>query len=302
MINDKAKAMVLGSFAGDALSLGVHWIYNTRVIDKKWGRVEKYLKPEKPTYHPTKDLGEFTHYGDQALVLLRSISENKGFDLEHFAKAWQSLFASYTGYLDEATKGTLENISAGKAWASAGSPSIELAGAARVAPIVYCFRNDLDKLIASARAQTAFTHNTEPVIESAEFFGRLVFKVLGGEAPTSAIRSTMAEGFQKEPFERWIEDGLDSVGVDTRQAILDFGQMCDVEGAFPSVIHLIGKYENNLREGLIENVMAGGDSAGRGLLAGMILGAHLGIEAIPEAWLKDLKTYQEVMELLDTMD
>jgi len=40
------------------------------------------------------------------------------------------------------------------------------------------------------------------------------------------------------------------------------------------VIHLIAKYENNLQDALIENVMTEGDSAGRGLLVGMILGAH----------------------------
>ncbi len=67
-MNDKAKAMVLASFAADALALGVHWIYNTNVIDKKWGRVEDYIKPQRPTFHPTKELGEFTHYGDQTLV------------------------------------------------------------------------------------------------------------------------------------------------------------------------------------------------------------------------------------------
>ncbi|MGA2940205.1 MAG: ADP-ribosylglycohydrolase family protein, partial [Syntrophobacteraceae bacterium] len=41
----------------------------------------------------------------------------------------------------------------------------------------------------------------------------------------------------------------------------------------------------NLREALVENVMAGGDSAARGLVVGMILGAHLGFEAIPSEWL-----------------
>ena len=75
-MSDNAKAMVLASFAADALSLGVHWIYNTNVIDKKWGRVENYFKPERSTFHPTKDLGEFTHYGDQTLVLLKSVAEN----------------------------------------------------------------------------------------------------------------------------------------------------------------------------------------------------------------------------------
>ena len=109
-MNDKAKAMVLASFAADALALGVHWIYNTNVIDKKWGRVENFIQPERPTYHPTKDLGEFTHYGDQMLVLLKSIAEHSGFDLKKFAADWQRFFDSYDGYFDKATKATLENF------------------------------------------------------------------------------------------------------------------------------------------------------------------------------------------------
>jgi ADP-ribosylglycohydrolase len=300
-MNDRGKAMVLASFAGDALALGVHWIYNTRVIDKKWGRVERYVKPERPTYHPTKDLGEFTHYGDQTLVLMKSIVEAGGFDLDRFAEDWQALFNTYDGYVDQATKGTIQNISYGKEWVSAGSGSLDLAGAARIAPLVYRYRNDLEELIAGARAQTAFTHNTDPVVGSADFFGRVAFKTLSGEPPASAIRSTIAEGFQKESCKTWTRQGLESVTGDTRQVILDFGQMCEVEAAFPSVIHLIVKYENNLRDALIENVMAGGDSAGRGLLVGMVLGAHLGMDAIPEAWLSEMKAYPEIMSLLSKM-
>src|SRR5210317_1846676 len=126
-MNDKAPAMVLGSFAADALSLGVHWVYNTNVIDKKWGRVENYIKPERPTYHPTKDLGEFTHYGDQAMVLLESVADNSGFSLSHFAKSWQDFFKSYDGYFDSATKATLDSLAAGKDIAEAGSGSDDLA-------------------------------------------------------------------------------------------------------------------------------------------------------------------------------
>lgn len=301
-MNDKAKGMVIGSFVGDALALGVHWIYNTRVIDKKWGRVETYIKPERPTYHPTKDMGEFTHYGDQTLVLLRSIVAAGGFDLDHFARDWQDFFACYDGYFDEATKGTLANLSSGKDIKSSGFPSLDLAGAARIAPVVYCYRNDLKNLIAGARAQTAFTHNTDPVAASAEYFARVAFKVLGGETPLSAIHAVMDQGFHEEPFSRWVRKGLESINKETREAIMDFGQMCEVEAAFPSVIHLIAKYENDFREALIENVMAGGDSAGRGLLVGMILGAQLGMDAIPREWLKDLKAYVEIMELVDSIN
>ena len=301
-MNNNAKAMVLATFVADALSLGVHWIYNTNIIDKKWGRVEGYIKPERPTYHPTKDIGELTHYGDQTLVLLKSIAGNADFDLNRFASLWQDFFKSYEGYFDGATKATLENISAGKGPADAGSDSDDLAGAARISPLAYRYRNDLNNLITAARAQTVFTHNHQTVVETAEYFARVVWMVLHGDAPTIAIRQVLEEGFNRDPYATWVTDGLDSADSDTRQTMLDFGQMCEVEAAFPCVVHLIAKYENNLREGLIENAMAGGDSAGRGLIVGGILGAHLGIDAIPQNWIDELKAHQEIVDLMEKID
>ena len=300
-MNDKARAMVLASFVGDALSLGVHWIYNTNVIDKKWGQVEFYIKPERPTYHPTKDLGDFTHFGDQTLVLLQSIAGNASYNLAHFARAWQDFFDSYDGYFDGATKATLENIASGKDITGTGSGSDDLAGAARIAPLVYLYQQDQEKLIKAVRSQTAFTHNHPEVIECADFFARVTLRVLNGTAPVAAIKAVLADGFSRGPIGQWISEGLDSVEIDTRQAMKDFGQMCEVEVALPCTIHLIGKYENDLRRGLIENAMAGGDSAARGLVAGMVLGAHLGLEAIPERWLSELKAYDRIVESLGKM-
>jgi ADP-ribosylglycohydrolase len=301
-MSDNAKAMVLASFAADALSLGVHWIYNTNVIDKKWGRVEDYIKPERPTFHPTKDFGEFTHYGDQTLALLKSVAENSGFDPYKFAENWQQLFKSYEGYVDGATKTTIENIEAGKASNEAGSESDDFAGAARIAPLAYIYRNQPAKLFESARAQTIVTHNNQEVIESADFFARVVFQVLDGEKPSTAIQQTLGEQFNREPYSKWVADGIKSADKDTRQAMLDLGQMCEIQAAFPGVIHLITKYEDNLKQGLVENIMAGGDSASRGLTVGMVLGAHLGLDAIPSKWLSDLKAYQEIIDLMDQVD
>jgi ADP-ribosylglycohydrolase len=96
--------------------------------------------------------------------------------------------------------------------------------------------------------------------------------------------------------------GLASVAQNSRQAILDFGQMCEIPAAFPGVIHLIAKYETDLKTALIENSMAGGDSAGRGLLVGMVLGAYTGLNAIPPEWLHDMKARQHILELLESID
>ena len=301
-MKNTASSMVLMSFIADALCLGVHWIYNTNVIDKKWGRVEGYIKPERPTYHPTKDLGEFTHYGDQALVLLESVSAQGGFDLDDFAQHWQRFFDAYDGYFDSATKATLENLAAGKQTAESGSESDDLAGAGRIAPLVYAYRNDPQKLIASARAQTEFTHNNEQVIEAAEYFARVTLQVLEGKSPISALKSVMEESFNYQPYSGWIEQGLQSTTEDTRAAIKEFGQMCEAYAAFPGVIHLIAKYETDLKTALIENAMAGGDSAGRGLLVGAILGAWPEAGTVPDKWLTELKAHDHIVVLLEKID
>ncbi len=301
-MEDKARAMVLASFVADALSLGVHWIYNTNVIDKKWGRVEAYIKPERPTFHPTKDIGEFTHYGDQTLVLLRSVAEQSGFDKLQFAESWKKFFDTYDGYFDGATKTTLENMKGADNATEAGSESDDFAGAARIGPLVFCYRSDLSQLVESARAQTTVTHNQPEVIDSAEFFARVAVNVLNGSRPTEAIQQTLSEEFNRDPFQKWVEAGIKSADKETRQAMLDLGQMCEIQAAFPCVIHLITKYEDNLKAALIENIMAGGDSAGRGLTVGMILGAHLGSDGMAPKWLSDLKAYPEITDLLDRID
>jgi ADP-ribosylglycohydrolase len=301
-MNEKPKAMVLASFAADSLALGVHWIYNTHVIDKKFGRVEHFLKPERPTYHPTKKRGEFTHYGDQTLTLLESVAECEGFSLSDFSERWQKLFENYDGYVDGATKGTLANLAAGKSPPESGSDSDDLAGASRIAPLVFAYRNNLLELIDGVTAQTAFTHNHPHVIKSASFFATIAFQILAGASPLEAIEQAKRKEFHSDPVKGWIEMGLESAARDSRKTILDFGQMCETAAAFPGVIHLVAKYENDLKTALVENAMAGGDSAGRGLLVGLVLGAHLGMEAIPPEWLNGMQAYPQIVDMLGRID
>jgi len=293
-MTDNREAMVLASFAADSLALGAHWIYDTAEIEGQIGRVDQLLKPPANTYHPTKDKGEFTHYGDQALVLLESIATSGGFQIESFAANWREFFNGYTGYLDDATKETLEGFDAGKGPDKSGSTSTDLGGAARIAPLIYRYSDDLDVLIDSAGAQTAMTHNHSQVIRSAEFLARVTCEVLRGTAPGAAIETVAHQGFKRGDFGAFISRGLESASRDTRQAILGFGQHCGTPSALPSVIHLTVRYEDDLQTALIENVMAGGDSAARGMVVGMILGAYLGRAAIPEQWLSDLQSRQPI--------
>ncbi len=294
----KEEAMVMASFAGDSLALGVHWIYDPNRIVKEFGRVEKYLKPPPDSYHPTKELGEFTHYGDQTVVLLESVAASKGFDLTDFAVRWQALFKDYEGYYDQATKATLHNLARGNPPKTAGSSSNDLAGAARIAPLVYFYRDQCDLLVSAARAQTGMTHQDSSVIAGAEFFARVSWEVLHGTSPLSAMETVAQQNFGDSPLHAWVGRGIKSAGDESLATLVRFGQSCHVHEAFPGVVHLVAKYENDLREAMIQAVMAGGDSAARAMIVGMVLAAYQGVEGLPVEWVEGLRKGREILDLL----
>eukprot|EP01095_Lingulamoeba_sp_RSL-Kostka_P005805 TRINITY_DN1763_c0_g1_i6.p1 TRINITY_DN1763_c0_g1~~TRINITY_DN1763_c0_g1_i6.p1 ORF type:complete len:246 (-),score=81.07 TRINITY_DN1763_c0_g1_i6:590-1327(-) len=126
------KGAILGSFFADSLALGAHWVYDSVKLKNSVGNAEvesdstihtgglRILIDPMAPYHPKKSKGNFTHYGDQALILLKSISnsnedredyENNEFDICEFAKCWfQALRGdNFDGYLDSATKAVLTN-------------------------------------------------------------------------------------------------------------------------------------------------------------------------------------------------
>ncbi len=299
---DNARTMVFAAFAADALALGAHWIYDTRRIDATIGRIRDFQKPQPPTYHPARERGELTHYGDQTLVLLRSIAECRGFEESAFSREWQELFRAYDGYVDGATRQTLANLAGGNLPAAAGSSSEDLAGAARIAPLVYVYRDDPERLVEAARRQTALTHNHPRVIAAAEFFARAACHALHGVPARQALERAADEAPLPVEMLEWVDLGLRSTGSDTRATILEFGQMCEMAAAFPATVHLIASYEKRLEEGLIENVMAGGDSAGRGLITGMLLGAEGGAAALPRRWQEGLRAGEVISRLLNRID
>jgi ADP-ribosylglycohydrolase len=293
------RAMVMASFAADSLALGVHWIYDTAKIKAKYGRVETFLKPDSTSYHPTKEQGEFTHYGDQTFVLLESLAAGKGFDPNDFASRWRVFNKDYEGYCDQASKATLENFAMGKSPQEAGSSSNDLAGAARIAPLVLCHQENMDMLVETARAQTRMTHNHPDVIDSAEFFARISWMALKGTPPVSAMEELSRQLFKDSPIYQWVLEGIDSIEMESVSVITDFGQSCHVNDAFTGVVHLIAKYEQNLEEALVQAVMSGGDSAARGMVVGMVLGAYLGEKSIPAQWISGLKRKKQILALLD---
>ena len=191
-------------------------------------------------------------------------------------------------------KESLDNYESGLNY---GSSSSELGGVARIAPILY-FYQEPDKGIESCIEQTSITHNSEKSLACTEFFARLIYRILEGENPSFAIKNLETEFEFNHWIHREIENAFKSISTNTRKAIKKLGQSSECSEAFASTLHLILKYEGVFKTAMIENVRAGGDSAARGILAGMILGAYEGFEKLPKDWLLTMKSTKKIEHLI----
>jgi hypothetical protein len=70
----------------DALALGAHRIYDQKELRRDFGRVTTF-SIRADSYHPSKKLGEQTHYGDQTLALMESIKSRRSASANR-ADAW----------------------------------------------------------------------------------------------------------------------------------------------------------------------------------------------------------------------
>ncbi len=300
-LHSKMLSGVMAAFSADALALGVHWVYDVSRIKERYGRLDHLTAPEIALFHKNRQKGDFTHYGDQMLLLLESLSHCNGFDLEDFAARWQALFDNYDGYLDRATKKTLADFQAGKSPSAAGSDSTDLGGAARMVPLALFYTHDADAFIDYAQQQTAMTHTHPLVLETVRFFVLAALETANGSSPAAAIRSAAEHLPSGSPIASLVDKGLASVEKETARAISGFGQACDTTEALPGTIHLIARYQEDLKTALIENIMAGGDSSARGILCGFILGIHNGLDEVPRNWLEEMTAFNKIKTLTGSM-
>lgn len=278
---ERLKGMLFGAFVGDAYALGLHWVYDTDKIKLEADKLEGYMSPLKGSFHQGKRKGDFTHYGDQSLLLLKSISTNHGFELDLFKTHWLTYMSKYEGYMDHASKESLRLLDSGT---HSGSSSDELGGFSRVAPLIFYHFDDPD-LHKLVEKQTRLTHNNDMLIMLGRFLTDLTLELLIGKPLISSLES-LIDGY---PYVKKVYDLLISrLEENTTEVIKDIGQSCSSQFAFPSTLYLILKYSDDFMEAMRQNVLAGGDSAGRGMVLGMILGTSNGYSNIPDPLIEGL--------------
>ncbi|MGJ8676409.1 MAG: alpha/beta fold hydrolase [Akkermansiaceae bacterium] len=296
-----ALQFILPSLAADALCLGPHWIYNPAKIKRLYPEmIQRYADPQTQ-YHAGKVAGDFTHYGDQTVVLLRSIVLRQGFDPTGWRDDWLRFWKTDPpAYFDGASKDTMEFLERG---VDAASESNDLAGASRIAPVIAALANDpLEKRIVAARTQTALTHGDKATIDTAEFFTRAVDEIVNGKSIQEALKSASAASYQALDAQADIATAITLLDLEPNAAGEKMGLTCHTPEAFPLTLYFLLKFSAAPLDALVQNAMAGGDNSARGMLIGLVMGVAHGTSWMPSAWTDELSAFSEISALLALLE
>ena len=274
---EKIDEIITAVQVADSYSLGSHWVYDEKqlaILPVDWDT----LNAPQAMWHKGKKAGDFTHIGDQFHWLANFVENREGFDESMYLKFWQNQMDEYDGYIDGATRNTLVNIQEGKL---IGSDSDDFSVIGRIAPLLKVSKNE-DDFVQNVQKFVKLSHNSENVIESAIFFARLLFRVGDGKNIEQEIL------YLKNAFNSFIienvEKGLNSKNANTFDTIRTFGPACGIDEGFAGIIHLLVKYQNDLKELLVQNAKAGGDTSSRAMIATMIFVADSDSKQIPQEW------------------
>ena len=278
MFEEKIKDLVLSSLVVDSYCLGTHWIYDEEQLVNNsidWN----VLNAPMAIWHKGKTAGDFTHYGDQTLWLYEFLKDKNSFDEDSFKDFWFKNMKTYTGYVDGASRNTVSNIEE-KIFPS-GSTSTDLSIVGRIAPLLKVSKTK-EEFLQNVEKFVSITHNSQLAKESANFFAKLLILVLEKNDIKESILKLKNEC--SEHLKNMIDNALNSNEEDSFKAIRDFGPACGINDGFSGVIYLLLKY-NNLKEMIIANSKAGGDTSARAMIATIIFMANNEIEQLPKEWI-----------------
>ncbi|AEV39814.1 ADP-ribosylation/Crystallin J1 (plasmid) [Pseudovibrio sp. FO-BEG1] len=305
---------LLGAFVADAASLGLHWLYDVERIHHvtQEQHDSAAFVPLTPSYfegvpayfaHANRQDGQFTQYGENLhLALQHLLAHDKHLKMEEFQQAFAAHFGAggtYNGYIDRPTRGTLENIASEKLTPS-GVDDDQLPALSKIPAVLFAY-DQSDQMQDQVEAIIRSTNDNEESVAYGFVFADLLDRVVNGEELQDALAA--ATDSSHPDIQGKLKAALEATETDSVSYGETTGRACHLEMGVPLSFHIL-KNTASYREAIETNILAGGDSAGRSILIGTVLGAIHGLDAdkgIPLSWILKVQNnthlWQECCEL-----
>lgn len=300
---DRIAGAVWGQFVGDAFCLGSHWIYDLKELQHRFpGGPQGFEEPAAGHYHAGKQSGELTHYGDAALLLLRSLMERNRFDAADFGARFVGMIEcpGYHGYRDHAAQGTVANYRSFRehhpdaAYSfQDGADDDQPATISRLAPLSARYHHAGDYLALVERL-TRVCQNNGRAVDYVKGHAVILRELFSGKGLAESFLNATVQLPGDSEAAAAIDQARALNKLSVLEATVKLGQSCPLPSSFPAAVHCALRHEADFAAAMRSTAAAGGDTAARAAMIGAWLGAAHGIEAIPVAWREKLAARDEI--------
>ena len=314
------KNAMLGSLAADALSMPVHWYYDTRKLDRDYGLLTGYVAPKNPHtdsilwrshYNPRNEKGNILHdqvkyWGRRGVhyhqflaagentvnyqlgkELYLNILQNGAYDsnkwLTRYIECLLEKGWHQDTYLEEYHRAFFDNYAKGVAPSNCGIDDLHIGGLSHVP----CLLAGLIEIGVTGLDEQLF---------QVEKHVRLTHRnryVSEAAAAMTRVLYSLGDGIDLlKALECHAKPWASAGQFDTWSHFSDrtvigrhLTMACYLPESFTASLFLCWKYADDFNSGILANAHCGGDNCHRGAVVGALLGAANGV---PEKWKEGL--------------
>ncbi|MDH5178304.1 MAG: ADP-ribosylglycohydrolase family protein [Gammaproteobacteria bacterium] len=288
LLLDKAKGMLVGLAAGDAVGTTVEFKMRGSfppVTDMTGGGPFNLAK------------GKWTDDTSMALCLADSLLACSGFDatdqMQRYCRWYKEGYMSSTGRcfdIGGTTADALNRFSVtGDPFAGSTDPRSAGNGSVmRLAPVAITYQHDRDALLQFAADSSRTTHGCDEAVESCRLFAVQLALAMQGKDKTTILTghgyNSPAEKVERIGRGEYLDKGYNQLSGS--------GYVINtLETALWCFAHT-----NNFRDAILMTVNVGDDADTTAAVCGQIAGAFYGYEGIPAEWRAALYMEKEITE------
>lgn len=323
---DPFQNALLGALVADAVSMPVHWYYDTNALDRDYGTITGYQAPKNPHpdsilwrshYQARNQAGEILHdqaqywgqrgihyhqflpAGDNTLNFLLAIQlyrstvraghYDPGAWLELYARLMRTPGWHHDTYVEEYHRAFFDRLAQGEPLFSCGIDDLHIGGLTPVPALLAAF-DALDDSELERDVERVRHHvaltHQNPRIDAAAASFTRMLHAVGAGMKLRQAIESHGRDWVK-PGQLTFWSELDDRLVVGRHLT----PACYLPESFSSALFFAWKYADDFSAGILANARCGGDNCHRGAVVGALLGAA---NPITEDWLRGLRSLERL--------
>ncbi len=179
-----------------------------------------------------------------------------------------------------------------------GADDQQLPAISKLPPLIACHAGD-EQLKDIIEGAVRVTNNNDLAVQYAFAAGKIIENAILGESVTIAIQSALQ--IESDEISRQLTEGIQAANRESIQVIGEFGRDCGLRQGMAGGLQILAS-TNSYKQAVRTNILAGGDSCGRAILIGSVVGAAHGIatsNGIPLEWIVRLNEIHNIVTMVE---